>query len=205
MAQGATRNLNYSNVTYKLLPKASNPTQKPSTLVPSSLSVAAGTSWWTAPTAAEIKLRSDYDAVLTQAPDAANNITWRESGEAAEQYVEDITSAPASPTTFDIEVALGVGDTTISAAPWPSIIGNNTTGKPIGAGQYATLMIDMRVADGDGTIGVASGNAQGTLIIQAIIHNGLEFNIRTSDVQFGTLRGVRLAADGAAAFNYGQP
>ena len=196
MAQGATRKTKFNSVTYKYMAISPQPSSAPD--APSGADnaaiVAAIAAEFAKATALEIKVRGDYEVLLEQAPDSANNITWRESGENSEQYTDDITPAPAQPPTFDIELS-GRFET--------EVMQGLTTAA---AGTYAYLFIDIQSAAGSAgstAPGVTATSPQGTIIAQVIKHNKLAINVPTADVIFGALRGAQFLNASIGA--YGPP
>ena len=205
MAQGAIRKLPFSAVTFKLKPEANEPTL-PAT-------IAAASMLYKAATSKLIKVIGDVDVILRAAPDAGNNLTWRESGEPAEQYTPDITAAPSSPATFDLEIALGVKKSatdpvTVDGDPLSDLqvfLADSTTGVPVAVGQWAVLCVNIltKVGTTAGTIDNSAAADQGTLTLLKVKHNGLEVNVRSSAVQSATFRSVQ--HHDSAVWNYGPP
>lgn len=215
MAAGITRGLNFKSVTYKF----QNGGQDTEIVLPATLSD-ANTLWNDATKSKPIVVRSDHDVLLNAVPDSGNNITWRESGKGAEQYTDDITAAPSSPPTFDLELsaavdAESVGPSTFTATTggatniMEALLQSNANGTPALVGTYALLMVNILQKEGKGTgkgtlgVGPSGTNEpdQGLFFIQSIKHNGLEPNVRTSDVVFFTLRAAQFLK--AKVFNYG--
>ena len=217
MPTGIKRDTNFKSITFKL--RNGTVTEESGTNLPTSLTNA--NSAYKHADAIDISVRSDYDVLTYAAPDTANNITWRESGKSAEQYTDDITAAPSSPPTFDLELSAAVdsGNNVFTATSGgTSATGDGlfelmqkdaTSGAPADVGTYALLFINIVQQKGKGTgadtIGRAAAGAnepdQGLLVVQRIKHNGVEVNTRTADVTFFTLRGVQFL--GARVFNYG--
>ena len=127
------------------------------------------------------------------------NIEWRVHGAESVQFRTDITPAPTpDDLAFDLQ--------------WQANFQNalHRAIATAAAGTYATLICDVRTEDGDGTIGVAAGNAEGTLFCMVVRHDDAPVTIPSGASIVNATTNFRVVkdsneADGRVIFHYGEP
>ena len=116
------------------------------------------------------------------------NIEWREHGSSSVVYVADITPAPsADENSFDLNWICDMTNDLHEALATAT------------ANTYATLIVDVQTDAGDGTRGVASGNAEGTLLIMTVQHADATITVPSTAVAFNATTSFRVIDDAAAA------
>ena len=132
-----------------------------------------------------------------------NYITWREHGATSVNFIQDIADntpgqAAGAGTTFDLTFQL---DTT-------NAIHNALVMAP--RGTYAQMVADIRMADGDGTIGTAAGNARGSAIAMVVQHADAPITLPSSATPISATVTFTIVQDSAGMegrqiFHYGPP
>ena len=133
------------------------------------------------------------------AGETPGNITARVHGASAVKYKRDITPAPdAGENTFDV--------------PWLADLQNDLHQELVEAtaGTYGLVVVDIRTKAGNGTIGIASGDAEGSLLVLVVQHDDATTTL-PSGASFmqctTTFTVVKDSADavGRKFFHYGEP